>query len=137
MGENKRMKQYTQHEHNIQTAFFQWAALQKRRFPGLELAFAIPNGGWRHPKTARFLKAEGVKPGVPDVFLPVPQGPFHGLFIEFKYGKNTQTPAQKELARKLQDQGYAVAVCYSLQEAIAAVEKYYGHSPRKRHRREE
>lgn len=136
------MSKRIQHEHAIQAAFFRWAALQKHRLPGIELIFAIPNGGFRHWKTARFLKAEGVKPGVPDAFLPIPKGPYHGLFIEFKYGKNKLTPAQLEFSQCLRSHGYLVAVCYSLTEAIATIEKYFAqehhdNSPRKRTSREE
>lgn len=35
------------------------------------LMFAILNGGHRHKKTAVDLKAEGVKAGVPDMFIAV------------------------------------------------------------------
>jgi hypothetical protein len=29
----------------------------------------VPNGGWRHPATARRLKRMGVKPGCPDILI--------------------------------------------------------------------
>ena len=41
--------------------------------PDLELLHAIPNGGKRDKVTAAKLKAEGVKAGIPDIFLPVPK----------------------------------------------------------------
>lgn len=57
-------------------------------------AHAIPNGGDRSMVVASRLKAEGVKPGVWDVFIPVPiwyPSPRtldtkwrHGLYLEFK-----------------------------------------------------
>jgi hypothetical protein len=47
-------------------------------------AFAVPNGGLRNKVQAAKLKAEGVKPGVPDVFLPYPCGQYAGLWLEFK-----------------------------------------------------
>ncbi len=61
-----------------------WAALQTTTLPELALLFAVPNGGHRHPATGAKLKAEGVKPGVPDLWLPVPRNLFHGLVIELK-----------------------------------------------------
>jgi hypothetical protein len=32
------------------------------------VAFAVGNGGKRHPKVAKAMKDEGVTPGVPDIF---------------------------------------------------------------------
>ena len=60
------------------------------------LLFAIPNGGARHIKTARELKAEGVRKGVPDLFLAYPHNGYSGLFIEMKkrYGGRV-SPEQK------------------------------------------
>jgi len=40
-------------------------------------------GGWFSP-TAQKLKKEGVKRGIPDIFLPCARGGSHGLFIEMK-----------------------------------------------------
>ena len=64
-------------EHRIQAALFKWARYSAAETPVLRLMFAIPNGGARDAITGAILKAEGVKPGVPDVFLPVASGPFH------------------------------------------------------------
>lgn len=111
-------------EHQHQAALFRWAGFQCRGRPELLLLFAIPNGGFRHPATAARLKAEGVKPGVPDVCLPVPRGEFHGLFIEMKAGRNKPTISQVAWHRLLSQQGYRVAVCYSMDAAIEVIEGY-------------
>ena len=73
-------------EHRIQAALFKWARYSAAETPVLHLMLAIPNGGARDAITGAILKAEGVKPGVPDVFLPVASGPFHGLFIQLQAG---------------------------------------------------
>jgi hypothetical protein len=78
----KMIDRRTEHEH--QAALFEWAALMESEYPDLKYLFAIPNGGLRHKAVAAKLKKEGVKPGVPDTFLPVPMGRYHGLFIELK-----------------------------------------------------
>ena len=73
-------------EESHQTALFAWAALHANECPQLRLLLAIPNGGLRNKVTAGKLKAQGVKAGVPDIFLPVARGRYHGLWIEMKEG---------------------------------------------------
>ena len=116
-----------QSEHGQQTALFAWAALPetKATCPGIENMFAIPNGGERNLKVASNLKAEGVRAGVADVFLPVARRGLHGLFLEMKFGKNSTTPEQKEFLSNVELQGFATAVCYSFERAKAAILAYY------------
>lgn len=86
--------------------------------------FHIPNGGSRNKLEAANLKRQGVKAGVPDLFLPVSRGGYHGLFIELKCGKNKTTAKQNEWLKNLSEQGYAVSVCYGCNEAIKKILKY-------------
>ena len=102
-----------------QKALFAWMA-QQTDYPELKLAFAIPNGGLRDKVTAARLKAEGAKAGVWDIFLPVPRGRWHGLFIEMKVGNNVLTTPQTDFISKLAD-NYAFMVCYSWEEARGAL----------------
>ena len=94
------------------------------RWPELDLLFHIPNGGSRNKAEAARLKAQGVKAGVCDLFLPVARGRYHGLFIEMKYGKNTATPAQKNFISEVTAQGYLARVAYSFEEATTILEQY-------------
>lgn len=111
-------------EHEVQSLFFVWLHRNERRHPVLSLFFAIPNGGWRHVRTAVKLKAEGVKPGVPDTCLPVARNGRAGLWIEFKAGRNKPTALQDEWKAKLEAEGHHVEVCYSWQEAALATVRY-------------
>lgn len=111
-------------EHQLQCNFFEWSALQACKYPDLAKMFAIPNGGMRNAVVAAKLKREGVKAGVPDVCLPVARGGFIGLWIEFKVGKNKCTPAQVDRIAQLLEDGHNVAVCYTLEDGIAAVTGY-------------
>jgi hypothetical protein len=97
-----------------QAALVQWAQLNEQQYPELRYLFHIPNGGWRHYQTAVRLKGQGVKRGVPDLFLPFP---LPGLWIEMKFGKNKLTPNQSRWCRELSRAGYHVAVCWSFEEA--------------------
>ena len=109
-------------EHSQQVALFAWIALQTD-YPELKLAFAIPNGGLRDKVTAARLKSEGAKAGVWDIFLPVPRGRWHGLFVEMKVGNNTLTKKQEEFVEELSD-CYEFVVCYSWGEARTALISY-------------
>lgn len=80
--------------------------------------------GKRSEATGRRLKAEGLKPGVPDVCLPIPSCNFHGLYIELKVGKNKPKDEQIHWLNGLADQGYAVAVCYGWEEAQGVIVNY-------------
>lgn len=106
-------------EHEEQTALFEWAARRLSLYPELDLMFAIPNAGAGAQKgQAGKMKAEGVKPGVPDTFLPVARQRYHGCFIEMKRIAGSRVePEQIEWQAKLQAQGYFTAICKGCEEA--------------------
>lgn len=112
-------------EHDEQVALMKWAEHKSRLLPELGLLFANANGGKRHMSVAKRLKAEGVKPGVPDLFLPVARHGYHGLFIEMKRKTNSRSSKeQQQWSRWLTYQGYAVATVKGCEWAIAALEEY-------------
>ncbi len=113
-----------QNEALEQSALLQWTAYNSGKYPELELLFHIPNGGSRNKMEAYNLKKQGVKAGVPDLFLPVARGKYHGLFIEMKAGKNTTTEKQNKWIDELRKQNYKVEVCYSCEIAIMVLENY-------------
>lgn len=94
----------------MQVALFTWAKMASGACPALGLLFAVPNGGKRDYVTAARMKAEGVKSGVPDIFLPVARGGYHGLWIELKAGKNTLSAEQQAWRNALTAHGYRVEV---------------------------
>lgn len=77
-------------EHDEQKALIGWARKQSGLYPALGWLYATPNGAQygRDRKLAMIqaqkLKAEGLLPGVPDLFLPFPARGYHGFFIEMK-----------------------------------------------------
>lgn len=89
--------------------------------------FHIPNGGKRNKFEAKRLKQQGVKAGVPDLFLPMPTEKHHGLFIELKRkdGGRVSEP-QKRWLEYLASQGYRAVVCHGADEAIKAIADYFG-----------
>ena len=112
-------------EHQIQSAFVTWCGYQEKKYPGLEWAFAVPNGGPRRIVTAVRLRSEGVRPGVPDWILPIPQAPYAGLAIEFKAKRGCLKPAQAAYLDALKKAGWRTAVVRSCAEAIKILKDYY------------
>jgi hypothetical protein len=113
-------------ESEIQSTFVAWLRANEAKEPRLALMFAIPNGGRRSPKTAKTLKAEGVKAGVWDMFLPVAARGYHGLWIEFKKPTGRFSNAQVEWGCLALGNGYEVADCRSVDDAIHKVKWYLG-----------
>lgn len=121
-------------EHGHQAALFCWCAENLAKHPELALFHAIPNGGLRSKAQAGKLKAEGVKPGVPDCFLPVARMGFHGLYIEMKKpslkpkrgGKGGVSDEQELFMRKVEHGDYCCKVCYSWEEATEVLTWYLG-----------
>lgn len=111
-------------EHQHQVTVATWALLHERKYPELALLYAIPNGGQRHAAVASKLKAEGVKPGVLDLNLPVARGGFLGLWIEMKAGTNTTTDHQDRWINGLAGQGHLVALCWTADWAIEILADY-------------
>lgn len=107
---------------------FEWAKLNERQYPELALLHAIPNGGHRIKAVAVQMRKEGVRPGVPDVCLPVARQGFHGLYIEMKYGRNIASDNQIAWMDALETQGFRVALCYSCEEATVVILDYLGAS---------
>jgi hypothetical protein len=111
-------------EHDEQKSLFQWVKYMTGKYPELDSLYAIPNGGKRDIITAARLKAEGVRPGVPDMCLPVARHGYHGLYIEMKIKGGRLSDNQKDWISKLTAQGYMVKVCYGWQEASIEIHKY-------------
>lgn len=156
-------------EHAHQVALFAWVAVatihgfgvadawaatgntafmgsMKIGLPMLKWMHAIPNGGTRgdDAKTRAIrggaLKAEGVRQGVGDTFLPypvfTPQGEaYAGLYIEMKKpslnpksatAKGGLSDEQIEFSDYVTSVGYIYRVCYTWLEAANVVKWYIG-----------
>jgi hypothetical protein len=115
-------------EHQIQSAFIEWARLAEKQDERLELLFAVPNGGKRNIITAMKLKKEGVKAGVLDIFLPVKTQEYDGLIIEFKRPKTGKISQEQLRFMGLLNQysNWKIVICTSAEDAIQEVKNYLG-----------
>lgn len=114
-------------EHDEQKALMSWWGMYSeiKHIPE-KLLFSIPNAGKRSFAVASIMKSEGMRAGVPDLFLAVPKGIYHGLFIEMKRAKGgTLQDSQKEFLKTLSDEGYMCVVCHGWMTAKQCIEKYF------------
>lgn len=114
-------------EADEQKTLINWADVMVHRWPELRLLFHVPNGGSRNAREAKNLKQQGVKPGVPDLFLPVARHGYHGLFIEMKRRKGGRiSEEQAKMMGDLREQGFCAWVCKGADSAIELITGYLG-----------
>lgn len=112
-------------EHDLQVSIMAEVALRANQDPRWGLCFAIPNGGHRNKATAGKLKAEGVKAGVPDLFLPVARHGYHGLFVELKVQGRKPFREQSDLIVRLMDQGYCCEIVWDSADEVIQLLLWY------------
>lgn len=121
----KRAETPTATESQEQIVVMKWASYMSNRDPRYSLLFHVPNGGTRGKAEAGRFRAEGVKAGVPDLFLPVAISPWHGCFVEMKRRKGGRVSSeQRQWIDALREQGYYAAVAYGAEDAIAIIKQY-------------
>lgn len=109
-----------------------FAVSNVEQVPELKWIFAVPNGGQRDKITAAKLKHEGVKPGVPDTFFPLPCVQYAGLFIEMKRSADKATKRRAGSTSDVQDEWiaylrsvrYACSVCFDWRSAARDIQSY-------------
>lgn len=129
MGENlpvpPKRKPRDNEESRIQMAVIRWWDVIHREFGVAEhMLFAIPNGGRRDIIGAAILKKEGQRNGVCDLFLAVPRGKYHGLFVELKTAIGVASEAQTIFICDATKQGYAAYVSRSYDAAVKLITGY-------------
>lgn len=124
-------------EHQHQVALIEWAHRVKLQpasdvEPGATIGYyllAIPNGGRRSAREGARLKAEGVKPGVSDLLLPLRRGGFAGLWLELKAPGERPNPRQREWIERMTRAGYFATWCDSWNEAVQIIGDYLDGNP--------
>lgn len=116
-------------EHTEAVMFMRAVAGALDTWPELRWLAAIPNGGHRAKRTAGQLKAEGVKPGMPDYLMPVRRGEHVGLAIELKTATGRPSPEQRQWLAHLQAQGWHAVIARGWEQAWDAVRDYMALEP--------
>lgn len=118
-------------EKEEQKAVVKWFRCQYRKY--WRCLIAIPNGAFlagdmqARVRQAASLKAQGLVPGVSDLFLAIPKKEFHGLWIEMKTPKGRGTVEQVEFSSLMAELGYAAFICKGQESAIETIKKYMEH----------
>lgn len=107
-----------------QIALFEWAQLNKGRFPEIETMYHIPNEGKRSQRLGAELKSMGLRKGFPDVCLPVPRRESGALYIELKASNGKVSEDQKLWLQRLNNAGNCSVVCYGWEAAAKVIEDY-------------
>lgn len=93
--------------------------------PELQWFHAVHNQGHGDKIRGGMAKAEGVKRGVLDTFLPVRRGQFSGLYIEMKPLKSgALTEEQKEFKDFVLTQGFGAIMCRGWRAAADILTQY-------------
>lgn len=158
MTPSQLSKSGTEHAHQV--ALFAWAAIACYRgfkaanlweatgfinvepvanpVPCLKWLHAIHNQGHGDAIRGSRAKAEGVRKGIPDIFLPYPRVSLqykliYGLYIELKKpsskpiketSKGGLSEEQLEFAKYAKESGYAWHVAYGWEEAAKIIQDY-------------
>lgn len=123
-------------EHDEQATVIQWIERQVYIYPELDLVFSVPNGammggGRIGAMRANILKAEGMRPGAPDLVIPSPRGGYFGMFLEMKAKKGRLSDNQEQFIVQAEKYGYFCAVAYGADEAIEMLTNYLSQPPTK------
>lgn len=102
-------------ERKLMVSCFTWFRLQHPKY--VNLLFTIPSESSNK-------QGRGLTKGIPDSMLAVPRRGAHGLFIEFKYGKNGLSDHQDRAIYDLKSYGYQCEVCYTLESFIEIINAY-------------
>ena len=97
-----------------------------RALPASYRAFAIPNGGKRNAREAGRLRAEGVKPGVSDLLLPLRRHGYAGLWIELKAPGQRPTELQQSWLDRMTLAGYLAEWHDDWRAAADVIRTYVG-----------
>lgn len=84
----------------------------------------VPNERKAPLATIQALKRQGMRPGFPDLIIPVPKGGYGALYIEMKAKGGKVTQRQAEWIKRLRELGNAAYVCIGADSAIKCIALY-------------
>ena len=107
-----------------QEQVFKFARANQTKDRRLCFLHASLNGVKLSNPVAIKMKRQGMRAGVPDLFLPVRSGSWSGLFIELKKIGGKVSDPQKDWIKFLNEQGYKAIVCYGWKKTVEEIINY-------------
>ena len=101
-----------------------WARANENNYPYLWMLHSSLNGVKMTKAQAGREIAQGMLSGVPDLFLPVKNNNFVGLYIEMKSTKGRVSVEQSRYLKCAAENGYSVVVCSSAVDAINTIKAH-------------
>lgn len=102
-----------------QVALCEWMDLKKIPY------YAIPNGFCANAREGAKMKRSGLKPGIPDLCVPVKRGEYGALYIELKRKAGSYvSAAQQSWIDYLNGAGYLAVACKGWEYASRVIENY-------------
>lgn len=111
-------------EETEQIHLMQWCRWAESKYPELAAIYHVPNEGKRTASAGSKLKKMGLRPGVPDICLPVAMAGYVGLYIELKRIGGKPTEEQINWLELLDHYGHCVAVCEGAEQAEKIITAY-------------
>lgn len=121
-------------ESEIQAAVFDYLANfpVNPRLTLQDFTYSVPNGVMfagtpaQRAKYMNALKRQGFKPGVSDIVIAFPLHGYHGAYIELKRDKHSPIGDDQVTWReRMKSAGYFSEIAVGLDEALAAVRRYW------------
>jgi hypothetical protein len=111
-------------EDDIQRALCE---LWETKYPATwKMTFHVPNGlPAASAKIAARFRGMGFKPGVLDLLCIARRGHFNGFALELKSASGTMSPAQNQWQEYFAREGWFVALGFTFNAALAAVDQYH------------
>lgn len=108
-------------ERDLQAAIIAECDLRAIHRPEYGSILAIPNGQYRQGQRME----PGLRPGIPDLFLPLARHGHHGLFLELKISPNGLSESQRQWINLLRKQGYRCEIVKdSVDAAMRIIDDY-------------
>lgn len=120
-------------ENGIQARLFELmtSLMTKDGFNVREHAFSVPNGMQiaggpkSRGKYMNAMKARGLTPGVSDVVIALPRGPYHGAYLELKRDADSAVSDEQIAFReRMERQGYYAVIAAGWDAVLFALSRY-------------
>jgi hypothetical protein len=101
----------------------------KINYPDIyDMMFAVPNAGKRGRTEGPKMISQGLRSGIPDIFVDIATDPYHGLRIELKktLGSTSDVSDNQWIwIEKYEKRGYMAGVAIGYRECICLVLSYF------------